>query len=68
LDHLCEKTGFFSIRRMKVLLIDPGLGWDDFWGALQSQSDRREASTQPILFFLETFSVTNRATETLNPT
>jgi hypothetical protein len=67
LDHSCEKTSMFCICGVKVLLIDPGLGWNDFWGAIKSQSDRREASTLSILDFLDTFSVTNRATETLNP-
>ena len=62
----CVKYDEFFIHGIKVLLIDSGLGRDEFLGEAQAQITRREASTQSILDFLDTFSIANYAAETLN--
>ena len=56
--------GFF-VCGVKVLFFQFGWGRDEFLGEVQAQSSRREASTQSMLDFLDTFSNTNLATGTL---
>ena len=54
----------FFIHGIKVLLIDSGLGRDQFLGEAQAQSVRRSAYTWSIVDRLDTFSITKHATVT----
>jgi hypothetical protein len=54
-----QNIRFFFVCGVKELFFQFGWGRDEFLGEVQAQSSRREASTQSMLDFLDTFSNTN---------
>ena len=58
--------GWKNISGVKVLHFEIGLGRHHFLGGVPAQSSRRKASTESFFDRLDTFSITNHATNTLS--